>query len=180
MVELELNEKDRQEAIEFDEMVMGRFSRKGTTGLNYTGLTKTGRFFIGRCGDIAVRNWADDLDLVFTETPADIGEHDEHDFVFHMRDGTDRTTDVKNTLHPRGRYMLVPISQMQKYHHDIYIGTNGIDNGTTVSMRIHGFATHANMVNDSEEKDFGAPSAAFELSKMPWDMNDLAIYVMKK
>jgi len=173
-VEIKLNEKDRQECVEFDDMVMGRFSRNGTTGVNYTGLVTPGRFFIGRCGDIAVRNWANDCGLDFTETPADIGQHDEHDFVFHMRDGSDWTVDVKNSLNPRARFMLVPTSQMNKYHHDIYIGASGIDNGITVSMKVWGYATHDEMVNDSESKNFGAPSAAFRLDRMPWGMENLA------
>lgn len=106
----------------------------------YTGVNVEHGFFVGRCGEIAVRKWCKEFGIVSTWTAS---EHvpDEHDFAIQLDHGPLLTVDVKNSHHDRALFMMVPFNQFQRHHHDAYIGCTGRAVGDNIIVLIHGIVS---------------------------------------
>lgn len=128
-----LDEKTRDECIEYAETVLSR-----VVGSNYTGLECDNRYFVGRCGEKALNQWSSENNMLFEETVNDQGVSDKQDFLFYFKDGRVCRANIKNTLHPNGKRIMQPASQHKKCYQDVYVGASGIDNGRTVIILIWG------------------------------------------
>ncbi len=142
-----LTPTQRLEAVEYAETVEGR-----VVGPNYTGLEMDDRFFVGRIGELAFMAWAAERFIRFEETVRDDGKPDDQDFfVWSLMTGRKVRVSVKNSHHPRARFMMQPVSQDERRgHYDIYIGMTGKDDGTEVEVTLHGAATRAQWLSDRE------------------------------
>ena len=169
MTDILLKFKDRQRAVDYSRRVLSRVK-----GPNYTNLEMEDRFFVGRCGEIAVRKWAENLGLVFTETVNDRGVPDKQDFLFRYRDGRVCRANVKNTHHPRGKYLMQPVAQAEKHQQDIYIGASGLDDGSEVVVRLWGAINHTDFMCDSERVLRKIPTLQLPLQALPISMSELA------
>ncbi len=171
MIRVYLSETERAECAEYSRTVLGR-----VYGPNYTGLESADRFFVGRCGELAVRKWAIMERLNFEETVNDLGIPDQQDFLFFPSAGPLRAN-VKTTLHPRGRYLMQPASQATRHEQDVYIGVNGTDNGLTVDLMLWGVISRERFIEQAERVMRRIETLQVPLADMPCDMEQFANYV---
>ena len=172
---IKLTNAERDEALEYSNTVLDR-----VYGSNYTDLTETGRYFVGRCGEIAVRKWADENDLMYEETVNDAGISDKQDFLFHFIDGRMCRTNVKTSLHPNASYLMQPAAQAARHGQDLYIGATGDDNKDNVVLRLWGAITQSEFTDGGELVDRKIKTLQFPLSELPYSMELLASKIMKR
>lgn len=144
---------------------------------NYTGLTTQDRFFVGRCGEIALRHWLDANGLEYTETVRDDGIPDEQDF---MLTKTGYTINIKNSHHPRAKYLLWPYSQQERHDYDLLVGASGKDLGSCVEVKLWGGVSVMKMKFEGEHTNFGVEALGWKLNQLPAKMPWLAKFLAKK
>jgi len=177
VITIHIDEQGRQQCKDWEQVILGRSVMKTK---NYTGYSATGRYFTGRCGEVALRQWAESNNLKFKETSNNQGVSDKQDFIFYFTDGSTRTVDIKNTFIPFEKlpYLLLAEVQAKKYKHDLYVGANGIDNGRTVDINLWGLATWDEM-QAAERKQRKMLSMQIHFKKLRHSMEDLARHTEK-
>lgn len=146
---------------------------------NYTGLVTPERWFVGRCGEMAVRKWAIDLGLAFKETVNDQGLPDEQDFIFYLENGDEYTINVKNTHHLRGRYLMQPAAQFDEHKQDGYIGVNGADDGVRVGLQLWGMCPRYMFADQCETVMRKIQTMQMRLLALPYSMDQFASKIRK-
>ena len=133
-----LDRMARQSAVEHAERTEVAISDYGP---NYCTILNDNRYFVGRCGELAVNLFGEAYWLDYEDVSNDLGITDKEDHIWHP---SGLTSNVKNSNHPRARFMMQPKAQQDRnYYQDYYIGATGIDTGEIVTMTLHG-AIHIN------------------------------------
>ncbi len=172
-----LEKEDRQAAMEYHNKVMEKVRAKGP---NYTYLETKDRFFIGRCGEIALAKWAVAQGIVFEETVRDDGFADKQDFIFYARkSGKPCSINVKNSLHPAARFLMQPVSQNQIHKQDMYIAATGEDDGERVAMLLWGAVTRKFFEAEAEEVMHSVRTLQMPVQDMTYSMDRIARSFMK-
>lgn len=146
---------------------------------NYTGLVTRDRWFVGRCGEIAVRKWATDLGLMFEETVNDQGLPDKQDFIFYLTDGRQYTINVKNSHHLRACHLMQPEVQFHEHEQDGYIGAMGADDGNTVAIQLCGMVPRDVFAVQSETVMLKVKTMQMRLLALPYSMDQFASKIRK-
>lgn len=95
-------------------------------GDNYTELVVPDRWLTGTIGELAVRKWAEQENLMYFETSNTEGKPDLQDFVFEFQNGHRMRINVKNSMIPNARFLMQPEKQALKHRNqDVYIGASG-------------------------------------------------------
>ena len=172
MISVELSEHERNRALDYEARVMQHVDRMGA---NYTGFCKTGRYFKGRCGEIAVRKWAVTNGLEFDETMNDAGVSDDQDFIFYFRDGRRCRIDVKSNFSDRATDLLVNVPQAARQDCDLYLSATGFDTGQIVRMQLWGVVPKHELVDRGPVLDLHpTPAYAWPNDLLPYSMDRLA------
>jgi len=148
MSSVHVDEQGVLDALSYSDKILGLSKIQNTP--NYTGLENPGRFFIGELGEIAFATWLDSNhpEISYKRLRNDAGHSDDGDFLI----GSNHI-DVKNTAHPRARYLMMPKAQFSLHHRQIYVAarTTIADGGANVEMcgwidRQH-FEDYAEVIN---------------------------------
>ncbi len=177
MTMIMLEKEDRQAAMEYHEKVMVKVRAKGP---NYTHLATKDRFFVGRCGEIALRKWAVAQGMKFEETVRDDGFADRQDFIFYTRK-TRRPCriNVKNSHIPGARFLMQPKSQRQSHEQDMYIAATGEDDGERVAILLWGATTREYFDLHCEEVMHSVLTLQMPVQDMTYSMDRIARSFMK-
>ena len=168
---IELSQEDIAAAAEYAAKVTTIAEGNGP---NYTGLSDSNRFFVGKCGEMAVSCWADYYDLKYSDTTNDAGLPDQQDHLFQTKNGPIRTN-VKNSHHPKARYMMQPVSQADRHQQDYYIGATGkVVNSRTIQITLWGAISHEDWLRKREQADLHIPTYRILLKDLPLTMQELA------
>ena len=84
---------------------------------NYTGFSTPTRFFDGELGELAFGQYLWQQFVSFTRCNNMEGFPDNGDFVVQGK-----VINVKNTLHPQAKMLMMPNAQFEKHHADYYVG----------------------------------------------------------
>jgi hypothetical protein len=167
-----LDEKERAAAQDYDDKVMAKVDLKGP---NYTGLHVPGRFFAGRCGEIAFRKWAISKGLRFEETVRDDGESDKQDFILYAKkSGRPCAVNVKCSLHPNAHYLMQPQTQHMLHRQDMYVAAKGEDDGVRVAIILAGAVTRKVFDEQAEECMVKIPTLKLLLADLTYSMERIA------
>jgi len=146
---------------------------------NYTGLVKPERWFVGRCGEMAVSKWATDLGLIFEETVNDQGLPDSQDFIFCLENGQQYTINVKNSHHLHARYLMQPVAQFHEHSQHGYIGVTGADDGTRVGLQLWGMCPRSMFADQCETVMRSVETMQMRLLALPYSMDQFASKIRK-
>lgn len=173
-----LEKEDRQAAMEYHKKVLEKVRAKGP---NYTYLETKDRFFVGRCGEIALAKWAVDNNMKFKETVRDDGFADKQDFIFYARkSGKPCRINVKNSHIPGARFLMQPKSQRQSHEQDMYIAATGKDDGERVAILLWGAMTREYFDLHCEEVMHSVLTLQMPVQDMTYSMERIAISFKKK
>lgn len=117
---------------------------------NYTSLSWEDRFFVGECGELAVRKLFDDFGIVYEHEVRLDGHADKHDFTVYLANGEPLSIDVKNSHYPKAARLMVPLAQFERHHHDSYIGCTGRQIADTVEIIVHGIVSRGRLTQHGE------------------------------
>ncbi len=141
---------------------------------NYTGFAAPDRYFVGRCGELALCQWAQEHGLEYIDTVNDRGAPDDQDVVF-PRSGI--TVNVKNSHHPRARYLLQPEAQAVKRFRaptdpHYLVGCTGIVTEEQGEMCLHGAIHRRDWMLQAERKKINDLTALrLPLAELPLSMD---------
>lgn len=170
-----LTAAERAVCLEESEQILKKVD---TYGPSYTGLEEPDRYFKARTGEMTLCKWAEAHSLEFIPTTNTQGLSDRQDGLLTLEPGTIVSVDIKNSHHPRTRYMMQPLAQAAKYDQDIYIGARGLDQVIHVDMELCGwfwgweFRAHAII---KHPEDTTPPKVKVPTRMVPLDrLHDLA------
>jgi len=167
IVTIERHELD--EAKVYSGVALGRLN-----GPNYTDLHLPERFYVGRCGEIGFHKWATEHQLMFEDTVTPAGTPDEQDFLLYHIDGRTIKVNVKNSHHPRARYLMQPHAQAEKFEYDLYVGCTGKEHGDGLELRLWGAISCREFVRSAEVIQLKVLSRRYPLDKLPISMTEIA------
>ena len=167
-VEVSISVQDCDQAREYSRLALERLS-----GPNYTGLHLPERFYVGRCGEIGFGYWAQENGLLIEDTVQRAGVPDEQDFLQHHIDGRILKLNVKNSHHPRARYLMQPRDQYDKFRFDLYVGCSGRETDSGVDLTFWGAMTSCQFSRLSEEVQVSILTLRYPLSGLPISMSEL-------
>lgn len=132
---VKLTEAQRDEAWAYGEKTESQVNHFRS----YTGLEEPGRYFVGRLGELAFRDWCDERRVQYEELVRSDGKSDVTDFrVWRAADSKPFLLNVKNTVHPNARMMMRPIAQEERHPHDLLVGAKSVDDKSTVRTTFFG------------------------------------------
>jgi hypothetical protein len=143
-------------------------------GPNYTGLHLPERFYVGRCGEIGFRRWATEHNLMFEDTVTPAGTPDEQDFLLYHIDGRTIKVNIKNSNHPRARYLMQPFAQAEKFKYDLYVGCTGKEHGDGLKLKLWGAISCQEFVLTAEVIQLKVLSRRYPLDELPISMTEIA------
>jgi hypothetical protein len=167
-----LEREDREAAWDYHNEVIAKVRKKGP---NYTHLETKDRFFVGRCGEIALRKWLTQTGVDFSETVNSEGVADRQDFVIWARkSGRECRVNVKNSHVPGARYLMIPASQWGAHTQDLYIAATGEDDGERVAMLLWGGITRSEFEEKHDEVMHSIRTMQVPCGEMTYDMQRIA------
>jgi hypothetical protein len=117
-------------------------------GQNYIGGNFTrNRFFVGRCGELAVLKWARKNGLKCEDTTGHVGVKDVQDHLWTTSSGEVIASNVKNSHNSRATRLLVSVAESERYHYQYYIGATGrVINDSWARIMLWGAIEHDDWV----------------------------------
>lgn len=148
---------------------------------NYTGLASPDRWLVGCMGEIACHKWAEQEQLMYFETTNTSGRPDTQDFIFEFKDGRSARVNVKNSMHPRARYLMQPEDQAVRHtDQDVYIGASGEYDGDEAVIRLWGAIPRLHFLTAAARVMRDVRTLQFPLAKLPHTMQSFAYQTAKK
>ena len=157
-----LSREEVQEAREYDRIV----NEKVKSFPNYCGIYIKDRYFVGKCGEIALAHYARDYSLSFEDTTNDRGVSDLQDGIF-ILSGT--TVNIKNSHHPRAKMLMQPVKQSERHSQDFLIGASGKMLGGCIEVTLWG------VVPDDAFREYGKINTNYYAPAITWQLGELPI-----
>lgn len=171
-VVITLSEEERNKALRYQERILKKISGYGK---NYTGLETVDRYFVGKCGEIAICKWAANVGLDCEDTTTDDGTPDKQDVIFTK---TAITVNIKNSHHPMARKLMHPIECRKRHYAQLLVGANGHDFGKSVVVYLWGAVSNEYFdIHATKEFNAVAPCLSMKLAYLPLNMRSLNKYL---
>lgn len=167
-----LNQDKISDALEQADRILKKVAGYGP---NYVGMDSPDRYFVGRCGELAVSQWAEWHGLDFSDMTNSDGKSDKEDHIFHP---SGIRTNVKNSHHPRAQYLLNSVAQDKRYKYDFYIGATGEickaiePQHSGIMIYLWGAVSQSDWDKMKEAVQTKVPSYRMKLKDLPLSMND--------
>lgn len=116
----------------------------------YTRVNVDYGFYVGKCGELAVKRWLEEYDLWYEfEAEGLTDRPDHHDMHICLPGGRKMSIDIKTRaewIDGQGRtrtpdLLMIPHAQFKRHHHDAYIGCSLREADGEVLVEIHGIAS---------------------------------------
>lgn len=126
---------------------------------NYTGFSTPSRFFDGELGELAFGHYLWQEHIKHERCNNMEGHPDHGDFRI---DG--KVINVKNTLHPEGRMLMMPVEQFERHDADYYVGCKTVlfPAGHGICS-IYGWISSEKFAEKAERVDLKCPTMQFQL-----------------
>ena len=122
---------------------------------NYTGLSTQGRYFVGELGEIAFEKLLQGRGTEYQRSYNDQGGPDDGDFIVNGI-----VIDVKNSINPAAKRLLVSDAQYKKHPSAMYVGASTILSDKGAVVEIHGWVLAEDFIRRGKPFTLRIPSTA--------------------